>query len=125
MVLSKSTLEFYKAIINNNTTSISFANKNSINFLNSINKRTLKTNTFIYCDPPYLKTRGYRNSPKWTQDDLNKLINKLLELKVKFAISEFEKNTLDISEKYNLNRHIIKEQRNLNDRQTEVILTNY
>lgn len=81
--------------------------------------------TFVYCDPPYQQTKAksYRG---FSEQDFVELIELLISCDVKFAISEFDSDVvLRNAEKYNLNIHYICERRNVLNRRTEVLLTNY
>lgn len=86
---------------------------------NNINK------TFIYCDPPYLGTDdNYSNS--FELDDLIDLVKLLISTRCKFAISEFNNDHIyDIVENFDLHIIEIGERRNLGNRRTEILLTNY
>jgi len=85
--------------------------------------------TFIYADPPYMDTdAGY--SSKWYEQDTIDLFDLLTEFgnrnNVKFAISEFDNpKVIALAEKYNLQVNIIGERRNLMNRRTEILITNY
>jgi len=81
--------------------------------------------TFIYCDPPYIGTDdNYSNS--FELDDLVYLVNLLISTGCKFAISEFNNDHIyNIVENFNLNIIEIGERRNLGNRRTEILVTNY
>lgn len=82
--------------------------------------------TFIYCDPPYLGTRNNYDTPTWTESDLRLLVQKCVEFGCKFAISEFENDTiLDLQQQYGLNLIVLGERRNMKNRRNEILLTNY
>lgn len=102
-----------------------FANKGAIEFLNAIGRCSLgvKSN-FVYLDPPYLNTKAYKNN--FTEQDLIDLIDTLISKNIKFAISEFESPQMTrIAEVKGLRINHIAERRNLRNRATEVLLTNY
>ena len=106
----------------------------------------LKAKDMVYCDPPYLITTGAYNDGKrgfgdWTQEDddaLLKLLDRLNERKIKFALSnvfyhkgEANEKLIEWSKKYivtyldktysNCNYHI-KER---DTKTVEVLVTNY
>ena len=106
----------------------------------------LKAGDMVYCDPPYLITTGAYNDGKrgfgdWTQEDddaLLKLLDRLNERKIKFALSnvfyhkgEANEKLIEWSKKYivtyldktysNCNYHI-KER---DTKTVEVLVTNY
>jgi len=81
--------------------------------------------TFIYCDPPYLGTdSNYSND--FTEDQTEDLFNTLIETKCKFSISEFNHPfIINEAKKRGLNIIYIGERRNLKNRRTEILITNY
>jgi DNA adenine methylase len=81
--------------------------------------------TFIYCDPPYLGTMdNYSNSFK--ENDSIDLFNVLELRKCKFAMSEFNHPfILEQAKQRNLNVIVIGERKNLKNRKTEILITNY
>lgn len=83
------------------------------------------SNTFIYCDPPYLGTNdNYSNS--FTEQDSEDLFYLLMQSKCKFAVSEFDHPfILEQAQKNGLNTIIIGERQNLKNRRTEILITNY
>lgn len=84
-----------------------------------------KENSFIYCDPPYLGTiDNYSNSFK--EEDSNDLLNELEKTGCKFAMSEFDHPfILNQAKQRGLNIITIGERRNLKNRRTEILITNY
>lgn len=85
-----------------------------------------KTDSFIYADPPYLGSNGwYAHNGNKKKDSID-CINMLCESKIRFAMSEFDHPfILDQAEKRGLNVNIIGERRNLKNRRTEILITNY
>ena len=82
-------------------------------------------NTFIYCDPPYLGT-GDNYSDSFTESDSLDLFNCLQETGCKFAMSEFNHPfILEQAKQRNLNVITIGERKNLKNRRTEILVTNY
>jgi len=82
--------------------------------------------SFVYCDPPYINTENnYSNS--FSETNLIELLEKLIDMKVKFAISEFKNDkTLEIANKYNLNVIDIRERITFQKYvRTEILMTNY
>jgi DNA adenine methylase len=97
-------------------------------FLNSvgISEDLARSKTFIYCDPPYLNTSNNYDTPAWKVEDLERLILACQSKGCKFAISEFDSpDVLALQDKYNLQLNIIGEVKNLKNRRTEILLTNY
>jgi len=109
---------------------VQFCNKDFRVFFNSFylddraNKKE-SDNTFIYCDPPYLGTNdNYKDS--FNEDDSNDLFDCLIESKCKFAMSEFDHPfILEQAKKRGLNIIYIGERKNLKNRRTEILITNY
>jgi len=104
-----------------------FDNSDFKRFLNSINFRqeSEKQKAFAYCDPPYLSTTN-NYSGGFKPQDLIDLFDVLVSLNIKFAVSEFENDTiLSIVEKYKLNMINIGERQNLGNRKVEILVTNY
>ena len=81
--------------------------------------------TFIYCDPPYLGTNdNYSNS--FTEKDSIDLFDCLQATGCKFAMSEFDNEfILNQVKERGLNVIIIGERKNLKNRRTEILITNY
>lgn len=81
--------------------------------------------TFIYCDPPYLGTMdNYSNSFK--EEDSLDLFKLLIDSGCKFSMSEFNHPfILEQANKNGLNIIIIGERKNLKNRRTEILITNY
>jgi len=105
-----------------------FNNVDFRKFLNSISFRHGKQDvdrTFIYADPPYIDTiNNYKNG--FTKQDTIDLFNKLIEMECKFAVSEFNsKFILSLAINNKLNVNYIGERRNLKNRRTEILVTNY
>lgn len=85
-----------------------------------------KKDRFIYADPPYLDTVDNYSTPKWTKDDCVDLFETLSNTDIKYAISEFNHPfILSQAEKRNLNIIEIGDRRNINNRKTEILITNY
>ena len=84
-----------------------------------------KQNSFIYCDPPYLGTTdNYSNS--FTENDSLRLFNCLQNAGCKFAISEFDNDfVLNQAKLRGLNIVYIGERKNIGNRRTEILITNY
>jgi DNA adenine methylase len=97
-------------------------------FLNCVafRKDQERDKTFIYCDPPYLNTTNNYDTPAWKVEDLERLILACQNKGCKFAISEFDSpDVLALQNKYGLQLNIIGEVKNLKNRRTEILLTNY
>lgn len=110
---------------------VRFSNRDFRDFFNQINLRNKTSEkTFIYCDPPYVRTTNNYNH-SFTQKDIIDLFNILTEEGSKFhgskfAVSEFKSDfILDIVNKYKLNVIDIGERRNLGNRRIEILITNY
>jgi len=106
---------------------VQFANYDFKEFINSISFRNdeEKKSTLIYCDPPYLGTNdNYSNS--FTEQDSIDLFDILQATGCKFAMSEFDNEFIlnQAKERY-LNIIIIGERKNLKNRRTEILITNY
>jgi DNA adenine methylase len=85
-----------------------------------------KADRFIYADPPYLETENNYNTPLWTKKDSFDLFNTLQETGMRFAMSEFRHPfILEEASKRKLNIISIKERRNIKNRKTEILITNY
>lgn len=80
--------------------------------------------TFIYADPPYLGTTSNYNLPKWTESDANDLIDICKNTDLKMAISEFD-NPKILEMAKGLNVYQIGERKNLKNRRSEILITNY
>jgi len=84
-----------------------------------------RVKTLIYCDPPYLGTNdNYSNS--FTEQDSIDLFDCLQSTGCKFAMSEFDNEfILNQAKERGLNVIIIGERKNLKNRRTEILITNY
>jgi len=133
--MKKNLINFHKAITEKN---IIFTNKDFTEL--KIDK--LKSNDFVYCDPPYLITCAtYNEKDGWNETcerNLLNLLDKLNSQNIKFALSNvlFSKGKtndilLEWSSKYNIH-HLDYTYQNCNyhtkDKETkpdEVLITNY
>jgi DNA adenine methylase len=88
------------------------------------NRPNQKLFTFIYADPPYLGTTSNYNLPKWTKDDASDLINICKSSELNMAISEFD-NPEILEMATGLNVIHIGERKNLKNRRSEILITNY
>ena len=82
-------------------------------------------NTFFYCDPPYLDTdNNYQQS--FTRKDNYDLFDRLQQSGCRWAMSEFDHPyILQQAKERELHVHIIGERKNLSNRRTEILITNY
>jgi len=94
----------------------------SITFIND--GRNDRKKTFIYADPPYVNTKG--NYDNFKEDDFKRLLDCLIKMDCKFAISEFN-NDFVINEclKNGLNVIYLKERHNIKNKRVEILVTNY
>jgi len=84
-----------------------------------------KNKIFIYCDPPYLRTRD-TYSDSFNEDNSKELFDCLQETECKFAMSEFNHPfVINQAEARGLNIIYLKERRNLKNRKVEILITNY
>ena len=83
-------------------------NKDIFKFLISI-EYSNKEDTFIYLDPPYSISKGaLKDNKGWSIEKLEELIDLLISLDVKFAISEFnDEKIIELFLKKGLNYKII------------------
>jgi len=106
---------------------VQFANFDFRKFINSLSFRdeVEQSKSFIYCDPPYLGTNdNYSNS--FTEQDSIDLFDTLEATGCKFAMSEFDNEfILNQAKERGLNIIIIGERKNLKNRRTEILITNY
>ncbi len=84
-----------------------------------------KLNTFAYCDPPYLGTdNNYEQG--FTEQDSSDLFDVLQNSGVHFGYSEFDHPfILEQAKQRKLNVIEIGERRNIKNRRTEILVTNY
>lgn len=104
-----------------------FNNCDSVRFLKSISfgNQSEIDRSFVYLDPPYLATaNNYSNS--FTEKDCVEVLDCLESIGLRFAYSEFDNPfILDQAKQRGLNVHILGERKNLGNRRTEILLTNY
>ena len=118
--------EFYDGLLNNCT----FDNKDALKFIKAFSFCPKKDiyRSVIYIDWPYFHTTdNYENPNKWTIQKAKELLKYVLEKGYKVCISEFDGVGAEaiLSAFPELQKHIIGERRNLQNRRTEIILTNY
>jgi DNA adenine methylase len=88
--------------------------------------RNEKARTFIYADPPYLDVGNNYEDCKWKDQDTIDLFDVLMNSGIRFAMSEFDNpKVIAMAKERGLNIHIIGERRNLHNRRTEILITNY
>tara|TARA_R110002074_G_C12380249_1_gene652350 strand:+ start:191 stop:961 length:771 start_codon:yes stop_codon:yes gene_type:complete len=84
-----------------------------------------KQKTLVYCDPPYLGTSD-NYSDSFNEVDSNDLFDCLIDSGCKFAVSEFDHPfILKQAKDKGLNIIEIGERRNLKNKRTEILVTNY
>ena len=108
---------------------VQFTNYDFRKFLKSISfnseRPKEKINTFIYADPPYLKTSN-NYSHSFTESDTTDLFDCLIETGCRFAVSEFDNDfILAEASKRDLIVNYIGERHNLKNRRTEILITNF
>ncbi len=106
---------------------VQFANFDFRKFIKSLSFRdeNEQSKSFIYCDPPYLGTDD-NYSDSFVETDSNDLFDLICDSGCRFAMSEFDHPfILEQAEKRNLNVIIIGERKNLKNRRTEILVTNY
>lgn len=80
---------------------------------------------FIYCDPPYLDTKG-GNYEGFSQQDCDDLFAGLLASGFRFAVSEFDHPyILALAERHHLNVIELGQRQNMKNRRMEILITNY
>ena len=85
-----------------------------------------RSDSFIYADWPYIGTDGWYTHNENKEQDVVDALDILCESKIKFAASEFDNPfVLQQAKQRGLNVIIIGERRNLKNRRTEILLTNY
>ena len=82
-------------------------------------------NCFIYADPPYIGTNDtFEHS--FTENDTMDLFEILNGIGIRFMISEFDTPfVLGLADKYKLNVITLGERKNLMNKRTEILITNY
>lgn len=86
-----------------------------------------KRQAFCYCDPPYCGTDcdSYGAAP-WTEQDTVDLFALLTESGLRFAVSEFDGGFIrELAREHGLTVTTLGERRNIMNRKTEIIVTNY
>jgi DNA adenine methylase len=109
---------------------VGFNNNDFRKFLKDISFPTDGRNnegkTFIYCDPPYLNTTDKYEMDDFKKEDSIDLFDCLQATACKFAMSEFDNEfILNQAKERGLNVIIIGERKNLKNRRTEILITNY
>jgi len=126
--LLKNIKGFYKDIVTNEKTSIQYLNCDYTDIFRKISFRDdlEKEKSFVFADPPYVGCADNYDTPKWTIQDHENLQNHLINSGFKFMICEFDNpQVIEIAIKNKLNITYISERRNMKNRRTEIILTNY
>lgn len=118
----------YNYLIKNKDANIQFNNADFRVFLNEFafrHKDYDREKSFIYCDPPYLKTTD-TYSDSFKEQDFRDLVQTCIDSGIKFAISEFDNEIVkNIALENNLNIILICERRTLKSRNIEILITNY
>jgi DNA adenine methylase len=92
--------------------------------LRKISLKDEKSTAFIYADPPYIGTNA--NYAGFTEADTADLFRILVDSGIRFALSEFDHPfVLEQVKHYGLHLTKIGERRNVNNRRTEYLVTNY
>lgn len=117
------------AMLNKKLENVKFSNKDCREFIKSYNTPDNRPNyykrTFIYCDPPYFETNN-KYVLAWSKEDFTELLDILITRGFLFAVSEFNnKEIIKEVEDRNLNIYYIGDRRNIGNRRTEILITNY
>ena len=86
-----------------------------------------KRQAFCYCDPPYVNTdcSAYGAAP-WTEQDTVDLFALLSQSGMRFAVSEFDGGFIrELAAQHGLTVTTLGDRRNLMNRKTEILVTNY
>lgn len=87
-----------------------------------------KAQAFLYADPPYANTEhdAYNLTQPWSLNDTQELFEMLTSSGLRFAVSEFDSpEILDFAREFGLRVHHLGERRNIGNRRTELLITNY
>lgn len=85
-----------------------------------------KSDAFIYSDGPYFETNGWYSENSNKEQDVADHFDMLCSSGIRFGMSEFDNELiLDHANQRGLNIIIIGERRNLKNRRTEILVTNY
>lgn len=85
-----------------------------------------RSDSFIYSDAPYLGTDGWYTNNSNTENDVIDDFDMMVNSGIRFAKSEFDHPfILDQAKQRGLNIIEIGERRNLKNRRTEILITNY
>jgi DNA adenine methylase len=104
---------------------VQFMNYDFRDVLGRISFRDKKSEAFVYCDPPYLGTMNNYETG-FTETDSADLFSVLVGSGLKFGISEFDHPFIfDQAKQHGLHVNTIGDRRNLGNRRTEVLITNY
>lgn len=107
-----------------------FHNKDIVKFLNALSFKSNreKEKIFIYLDPPYIDTCNNYKQDKFTKDKFIEMLETVINMNVKFAISEFN-NQFVINECKLRGLNIISVCNRLNKQNNsnveELLITNY
>lgn len=102
-----------------------FTSKDWRKFFNAIDRKTLKIKSnFCYVDPPYLNSKSYKSN--FLEQDVVDLLDTLTNKGLRFAYSEFDNPfIIEQAQRRGLTVHNLGERRNIGNRRTEILLTNY
>lgn len=85
-----------------------------------------RSDTFIYSDAPYIGTDGWYTHNSNSEQDCIDHLDMLVNSDIRFGVSEFDNEiVMDLATDRKLNIVYIGERRNLKNRRTEILLTNY
>lgn len=85
-----------------------------------------KDETFGYLDPPYFEQGNTYNTPVWTWDDMVACLDLMVEGGIPAAMSEFDHpEVIAQAEARGLNVFSVASRRNIKNRRTEILITNY
>lgn len=85
-----------------------------------------RSDSFIYSDPPYFETDGWYSENSNKEKDIIDHFDMLCNSGIRFAMSEFDNEfILDNAKERGLNVIVIGERKNLKNRRTEILITNY
>ena len=116
----------FKELVGTTTQIMNTDFRNVIKKISFADRVLSRDESFIYMDPAYLDTSNTYSTPKWTKEDSTDCLEIMVKEGIRAAMSEFDHPfIIEEAEKRGLNVFGLKSRRNMKNRRTEILITNY
>jgi DNA adenine methylase len=100
--------------------------RNVISKISFSKKLITRDQAFLYLDPIYLDTTHFYKVPTWSIEDTEDCFKMMKNEGIRAAMSEFDHpSVITLANQYGMNITRLRTRQNINNRRTEILITNY